>query len=360
MKLKAMVLCLMISVLGSTNTKANQWWSFGRMVYDYWDSAGVCPVDIGANNIPANPCVSWEININQPNFQLPAGYTEKVYIDTPLFTETGIYGYEPVLPDTLDPWSTSFKKSCPDVSVYKDMSIISQEDGWTNYVSYTGTGVSIKTFTVNQGVPFEFAAHRHHWATRQLIDTYYFWAFGDGVRRLNKKKQVNKVTHKWKELGTHILSSLVYTQDYFVYLGADASIDGDFGYQFSGWDFGFRAGGLYLEGCDIAEINVVPNDPPVASGCVFSKSQTGLHSQNIIFTAEGSSDPNNNPLTYTWTYGNIVQHGEMAAFYVSRPELQPEAHNITLKVTDGGKEDEITFTFYADPYCFACNGQSVL
>ncbi|MDQ7048440.1 MAG: hypothetical protein Q9M92_02430 [Enterobacterales bacterium] len=151
----------------------------------------------------------------------------------------------------------------------------------------------------------------------------------------------------------------MYTEDYVAELGFTGSFDVESGFEHTSLaSSGFGTTGLSLEGCDIAEIVVVPNDPPVAVGYVFSKATTGLQTQKIVFTAAASSDPNNNPLTHTWAYGNIVKVGSMTSFDIARPEFQPEEHSITLTVSDGGKSDETTFTFYVDPYCFSCNGQS--
>ncbi|MDQ7048441.1 MAG: hypothetical protein Q9M92_02435 [Enterobacterales bacterium] len=159
MKIKILLISMLLGLAVSSQARANLWWdAFLGLVHAFWDSNAPCPVGYSTSD----PCILWDLNLDDPNYQLPYPYTDLVYIDTPLFIEVGVYGYEPAMPGTGEPWSNSFKRSCPDTSYYKDMSIISNEDGWINYTTYSGTTTSIKTFTVNQGVPFEFAAHRHH------------------------------------------------------------------------------------------------------------------------------------------------------------------------------------------------------
>ncbi len=347
-KLKLIFVSLILT-MGLTNTvSAQSNWEFvlGVAYRAFWDT--------NYYTCPFGSCEDWKIHIVDP------GPNRGVYEDNSRYTETGYYGFEPTFSDPynrifLQPWSDVHKKTCADSSAYKEMSILGTPDGYTNFASLSGNVKTMKSFKVNQGVPFNFSAKRHGSLTRWLRDTFYFWSFGDGIRYLNKKEQVNDVGHSWKQLGKYTLSSLVYTEDKILGFSIGIDVDGDFGYIDSGWGFINETGPLYLEGCDVAEIEVVPNNPPSANFSYHTTNQA-LATTSIRFDSH-SSDPDGNPLTNTWRYGSQTKTTKSANFTFTTPHYTTRKYTVSLTVSDGDMSDTTTKTVYVAPYCYACNGR---
>ncbi len=348
-KIKLIFVSLILT-MGLTNTvSAQSNWEFvlGVAYRAFWDT--------NYYTCPFGSCEDWKIHIVDP------GPNRGVYEDNSRYTETGYYGFEPTFSDPynrifLQPWSDVHKKTCADSSAYKEMSILGTPDGYTNFASLSGNVKTMKSFKVNQGVPFNFSAKRHGSLTRWLRDTFYFWSFGDGIRYLNKKEQVNDVGHSWKQLGKYTLSSLVYTEDKILGFSFGIDVDGDFGYIDSSWGFINETGPLYLEGCDVAEIEVVLNNKPSASITQAYK-YSGTDSILITFSGASSSDVDGNPLTYTWRYGSETKTTQNATFAFDRPiGGRSVYHTISLTVSDGDMSDTTTRSVSVYPYCNNCYG----
>ncbi|KAA1245647.1 PKD domain-containing protein [Aquimarina sp. RZ0] len=82
-----------------------------------------------------------------------------------------------------------------------------------------------------------------------------------------------------------------------------------------------------------------PNQPPVAS--YVSNMTSGIAPVILTFDAAGSSDPNNDALTYSWDFGN----GNTATGITASQEFTEAGDfEITLTVSDGRLEDTATGT----------------
>ncbi len=81
------------------------------------------------------------------------------------------------------------------------------------------------------------------------------------------------------------------------------------------------------------------NEPPVANA---GPDQTLYAGSEVILDASQSSDPNNDPLTYTWTRGNQVFEGKI----VKKTVNKPGTYTIKLTVSDGkvSAEDTVSIT----------------
>jgi len=86
-----------------------------------------------------------------------------------------------------------------------------------------------------------------------------------------------------------------------------------------------------LEATDdlLITVNAPPNQPPVANA---GPDQTALVNQSLVFNGAGSFDPDNDPLAYSWNFGdNLTASGQIAShsFAVAGSYL------VTLFVNDG-------------------------
>ena len=52
----------------------------------------------------------------------------------------------------------------------------------------------------------------------------------------------------------------------------------------------------------------------------------------IVFTANGSSDPNSNPLKFTWNFGNGVTQGPITSYWTTNT-YNAAAYNLTVTLT---------------------------
>ncbi len=339
-KIKLIFVSLILTV-GVTNTVSSEeieWPLILGTLYNlFWDNNNFsfCPFDFCNQK--------WPIHLTQdPDPKIG------VYEDNKDRTETGYYGFEPRFRLKMKhvygvlPWSEVNKKSCSDSTAYKDLSILGTPDGYTNFPSFSGNVETMKSFKVNQGVPFNFKANRHGRLTRWFRDSFYFWSFGDGIRYLNKKPQVHEVGHSWNQLGKHTLSSLVYSEDNVLGFSFNIDIDGDFGFIGTNWDGFTKTGSLYLESCDVAEIDVVLNNKPIARVAEYQTIYNGTDYQQVNFSAGLSSDPDGNPLTYTWKYRGKVNTGKNVRYTISSFS---GTQYLTLTVSDGGKSDTTTHAF---------------
>lgn len=76
------------------------------------------------------------------------------------------------------------------------------------------------------------------------------------------------------------------------------------------------------------------NDPPVANA---GPDQAGNVGQSLSFNGSGSSDPNNDPLTYTWNFGDGSPTA--SGMIVSHSFASANVYTVTLTVSDGQLND---------------------
>jgi hypothetical protein len=145
-----------------------------------------------------------------------------------------------------------------------------------------------------------------------------------------------------------------------MYFGIQVSygMDGNFSLSNQDIDFIFTNDTIYLEGCDIAEVNVIPNNAPTAIASAYL-SNSGSHTTSFNFNGNYSSDPDGNPLTYSWTYNGSTRTGESVSFSFPTHEYLTKQYTVTLTVTDGDKSDSTNKTISVEPYCYSCNGQQI-
>ncbi len=101
-------------------------------------------------------------------------------------------------------------------------------------------------------------------------------------------------------------------------------------------------------GASIFELNAVsglppgfePNDPPLADARV---AQSGNEDQSVTFDASGSSDPENDPLTYLWDFGD-GQTAQTTSPTVNHTYAFGGAFTVTLTVLDGHGNQSVDTT----------------
>ena len=212
--------------------------------------------------------------------------------------------------------------------------------------SLSGKRSQVKQITVSQNVPFTFKAKTHGGLTDLLSDSYYFWSFGDGIRRFNKKGDDEAASHTYLRLGEYTLSSIVYSEEWSIGISIGTSLNGDFSVNDSSIKPKLESNGkLYLEGCDFATIKVVPNNAPKAKIAFQGPHQQGI--TLVAFHGSPSSDPDGHDLTYTWRLGTQVMSTSQTfklpfgAFL----NLKNQYPGVTLTVSDGDKSDTTTMSF---------------
>jgi len=292
-------------------------------------------------------------NNHSPELDWPIGYAwgldaNNDYVETTSYTEPKVdyLGY-------FDKWSEVHAAACPNTNKFRDMPITNET---SNYV--TKNGVSIKSLTVQQNVPFRFKSKVHGGLTDLLTDSYYFWSFGNGNRRFNRKPDRYDTSYAYSYQGKYLLSSVVYSTE--MYIGIQ--IGG--GFDEGSWtvndlkfkDLIYESDVVYLEGCDIAEVNVVLNNAPTARSRAYL-GNSGTSITSFYFDGGSSSDPDGNPLTYSWTYNGVTRTGERVSFSFPTHEVLTKQYTVTLTVTDGDKSDSTNQTINVQPYCYSCNGQ---
>jgi len=95
-----------------------------------------------------------------------------------------------------------------------------------------------------------------------------------------------------------------------------------------------------------------------AYGYAFERTSSPS-STSYYFKGTNSSDPDGNPLTYTWTYGGTTKTGETTIFTFPTPEFGTNSYTVGLTVTDGDKSDTTNVIVNVGPYCYSCNGQQI-
>ncbi len=309
----------------------------------------------------SDPETLWPMDGGYGAPQYPNTYTT-YYEDASLWVEQGRYKYEPAIVDFSGnsiSWSDYHGATCPDSSAYKEMPITNAYQNTAVLPTNKGKNYIIKSLTLNQNVPFRFTARKHGGLTDLLSDSFYFWNFGDGMRRFNKKGDDYDAEHAYPFLGNYKLSSIVYSEEMNLGIQITVGLNGDFSLADDDIGYGFMdmPDVTYLEGCDVVEVNVIPNNAPYASASAYL-SNSGTHVTSYNLTGQYSSDPDGNPLTYSWTYNGSTLTGESVTFLFPTPEDFTEQHTITLTVTDGDKSDSTNKTISVEPYCYSCNGQS--
>ena len=261
-----------------------------------------------------------------------------VYAGTGLSTSPNPMGY-------LTHWTDSFVRLCSGSSAYRKMPLYGTPDSWVNYTDMFNGGVkrSIKSFIVNQNVPFRFSAKKHGGLSKRLKDSVYYWSFGDGMRTFNKRKDVNGVTHTYPFRGSYSVSSMVYSKGFNFLIQIGSSNGGDLKLDYSKMYKGlYIRGDDYLEGCDYADVTVVKNDAPKASISAF-KTSSSHRRTTYTFSADNSSDANGNPLTYTWRSRNTTRTGKRVSFSFNNPEgPRTLYYTVSLTVSDGDKSNTTT------------------
>jgi len=112
-------------------------------------------------------------------------------------------------------------------------------------------------------------------------------------------------------------------------------------------------GDLYyadLDGGTIRRITWSPNRPPVAMGTALPTS--GAAPLTVAFDATGSSDPDGDPLTYSWDLDGDGVYGDATSSTPSHTYTEEGRVNVGLKVTDsrgGVGTDSVTITVGGGP-----------
>lgn len=295
--------------------------------------------------------MDWVIDESGAIPRMPSWY-KKYYQETDKFVESGTFGWEPTIEEiafgySRYDWSEKHKDVCSNTSAYKEMPITTAASGYdTHYSFMSGKSSQVKRITVSQNVPFTFKAKTHGGLTDLLSDSYYFWSFGDGIRRFNKKGDDESASHTYMRLGEYSLSSIVYSEEWSIGISVGTSLNGDFSVNDSKVSGKLESHGkLYLEGCDFAIVNVVPNNAPKASIAYQGPHTAGI--TMVGFHGSISSDPDGHPLTYTWRLGTKVMANTatfklpLGAFY----NLRKQYSGISLTVSDGDKSDTTTLSF---------------
>ena len=283
--------------------------------------------------------------LTEPNFNLYAGTGLPIYPDS--------RGY-------LASWSSGFSRLCSGSSAYRDMPLYGTPDSWNTYRDIFNGGVqrSIKAFIVNQNVPFRFSAKKHGGLSKHIYDSVYYWSFGDGMRTFNKRKDDHDATHSYPFRGNYSVSSMVYSKSFNFLVQVGSSNGGDLKLDYSGMYKGLNISGKrYLEGCDFADVSVVKNDAPKAVILSY-KSSESRRTSAFHFKGDYSTDPNGNPLTYTWRTGNTVRTGKRVTLTFNNPEKGSLNHTVSLTVSDGDKSSTTTKRITTRKYCYSCNGEN--
>ncbi|NRB24873.1 hypothetical protein [Shewanella sp.] len=256
-------------------------------------------------------------------------------------------------------WGDRFKKLCTTEEVYKEVPFVSGPSGYyTYYNSINRKNYSLKEYTANEGVPFVIHAHEHGGLTDLLTDSFYFFAYGDGIKQYNKEGDNREGVHTYLKTGTYDLSSIVYVNEFSFFISYGGSLKGDFTGLNGGWDFKLKTSDdLFRESCDVALVKVEPNSAPTAK--INVSRSPGKRSTTIFVNASNSTDPNDNPLTYKWTMNGTTKYGRTASFGVWTPEIKSKTYNVNLVVSDGGLSDSTNYSVTISPYCYSCNGEQI-
>lgn len=321
------------------------YWQGLNFMYNYFFGNQPFHWSVGS---PIDP--AWRIDETGGAYVTNPQWFYKLHVNNSSYIDTGTYGYEPNI--TLDglihmgtqKWSSVHPSVCSNTGAYRQMPI-------RNYQS------DPSKFIVNQGVPFDFRAKSHGGLTKHLVKSYYFWNFGDGIRRFNKNKHDEGASHTYYQLGSYTLSSLVYSTEFTFGISIGGTTNADFSYNNSAIKpLLSTSSSLYLESCDSAAVKVVPNNAPVAKVVEVSRAE-GARTSTITLSAAESTDPDNNPLSYTWKInGNTFSSSERVNVSYSTPEFGTSSYVISLTVSDGGKSSSTNHTIYVHPYCYSCNG----
>ena len=300
----------------------------------------------------------WQIDGGWGAPKYPKPY-KKYFKDTSTFIDSGTYLSEPVINlSHFEKWSDYHQRTCPDSRVFKKMPITNSPNGYSHYKTYGGKSVKVKNLTVNQNVPYRFKAKKHGGLSNYMSDSFYFWNFGDGMRRFNKKGDDYSTSYSYPFIGSYVLSSIVYSEEWTIGIQVSGDLNGDFTINDTRVkELIKKHGSIYLEGCDVALVNVVKNHAPRARASAYKISPDYSHYTNgdgfgdgadyfddhdyrIVkyrLSGEKSTDPDSNPLTYTWTYKGKSKTGKSILFNFSRPSSGKKIHTFTLSVTDGDK-----------------------
>lgn len=247
-----------------------------------------------------------------------------------------------------------FMEACVASSRFRRMPIVTGTPLSTKkYLSY-GPNQVVKKYIAYEGVPFVVKAHDRGWATKRISPSYYHWHFGDGSRSYPKDDDEHTVTHTYNGIGIYQLDSIVLTK--FGELGI--SIGGSFGSDAFSWSSPvpyYKTSGVGIDSCDMAEVEVVKNDAPIAS-FLWGSSGYGKY-VNLSFDGSSSSDPNGNALlSYEWDIDGMKMSG-MKLPRVAFPRGDSIRYiDVTLTVSDGGKEGSVTRSVMVPPVCYSCNG----
>lgn len=294
----------------------------------------------------------WKIDETGSAYPSNPRWGDKIYENNLSYLDTGILGYEPTFQElynssmfyTNASWSSQHTNICAGTNAHKELPIRNYQSDPTKLI-------------VNQGVPFSFRAKSHGGLTKQMTKSFYFWNFGDGIRRFNKKSHNEYASHVYNFLGSYTLSSIVYSTELRIGISFGGTLDGDFGFNMSPIKPIIDSGKtLYLESCDSMPVKVVTNNAPTARINETNRS-VSVANTAVTFSAASSSDPDGNPLTYTWKRnGVVVSSAQRATISFSNPEYGTQSYTVSLTVSDGGKSHSTNKTVHIGTYCYACNG----
>lgn len=279
-----------------------------------------------------------------------------MYNEDSSFVTYGEPFVRPAVP-TTNFWGLSydeaFTESCLHSSRFRRMPIVSPPQSVIRWLPrYNLPAVSINKYIAYEGVPFKVKVHDRGWATKLISPSYYHWDFGDGSRAYPKDDDKHTVTHTYDTRGVYSLNSVVMTK--FGEVGV--TIGGDFGGDAFSWSTPapyYKSTGVGIDGCDIAQVEVVKNNPPVAS-FIWGSSGSGT-GVTLSFDGSNSTDPDGNEiLSYEWDVGGLKLSGEKQRVKLQRGDYVRYI-DATLTVSDGGLESSITRRVMVPPICYSCN-----
>jgi hypothetical protein len=230
-------------------------------------------------------------------------------------------------------------------SIHKDRTF---RFGKMNTVSSSGDLV----FQTNVGVPTEIHAKKPSWTTRELFKHKWILWFGDGNMLPLSKNDRSGTNHVYRVEGNYVLNFVMLESgiDWFLGWSSDSVDD----LSWSDIDVKIEINDdLAPDACNYGEMRVLPNDAPYARATVGTDwSNPGRYR----FSAQGSSDPNGNPLSYHWTFDDgTTSSGEVV--YKHYPEWAFGSRHVTLTVSDGGLSDTTVRSFELAPACGGMTGR---
>ena len=231
-------------------------------------------------------------------------------------------------------------------SIHKDRSF---RFGLMNTVSSSGNLI----FQTNVGVPTEIHAKRPSWTTRQIRKHKWIWWFGDGNMLPLSKEDKSGTNHVYRVEGNYILNFVMLESAINWYLGFSTNSADDLSWSDIDVKIDINGDDLSPDACNYGEMRVLPNDAPSARATAGSDYN---NPGRYRFSAQGSSDPNGNPLSYHWAFDDgTTASGEVVYKYY--PEWVLGTRHVTLTVSDGGLSDTTVRSFEVIPSCGGTTGQ---